>query len=117
MALLVESSFTLNIISVSLLNKVQFLTLSQRLESSVVCSHQLQSLVVHRLVLWVVSVLSRTSSGISSVEMALDSINFNIDHGYLEGLVRGFRSGILKQADYLNLVQCETLEGMIIVCR
>lgn len=36
---------------------------------------------------------------------------FNIDHGYLEGLVRGFKSGILKQGDYLNLVQCESLEG------
>lgn len=36
---------------------------------------------------------------------------FNIDNGYLEGLVRGFKCGILKQADYLNLVQCETLEG------
>ena len=43
--------------------------------------------------------------------MALDSMNFNIDHGYVEGLVRGFRSGILRQADYMNLVQCETLEG------
>ncbi len=36
---------------------------------------------------------------------------YNIDNGYLEGLCRGFKNGILKQADYLNLVQCETLEG------
>lgn len=36
---------------------------------------------------------------------------YNIDNGYLEGLCRGFKCGILKQADYLNLVQCETLEG------
>lgn len=36
---------------------------------------------------------------------------FNIDSGYLEGLCRGFKCGILKQSDYLNLVQCETLEG------
>lgn len=36
---------------------------------------------------------------------------FNLDNGYLEGLVRGFKCGILKQSDYLNLVQCETLEG------
>ena len=36
---------------------------------------------------------------------------FNVDNGYLEGLVRGFRSGILNKADYLNLVQCETVEG------
>jgi len=36
---------------------------------------------------------------------------FNVDHGYLEGLVRGFRSGILARGDYINLVQCETIEG------
>lgn len=36
---------------------------------------------------------------------------FNIDAGYLEGLCRGFKCGILQQSDYLNLVQCETLEG------
>lgn len=36
---------------------------------------------------------------------------FNVDHGYLEGLVRGFKGGILKNADYVNLAQCETLEG------
>jgi hypothetical protein len=38
---------------------------------------------------------------------------FNIDSGYLEGLCRGFKSGILTQNDYLNLVQCETLEGKV----
>ncbi|XP_053211895.1 V-type proton ATPase subunit d-like [Panonychus citri] len=37
---------------------------------------------------------------------------FNIDNGYFEGLVRGFKCGILKQSDYLNLVQCETLEDI-----
>ena len=36
---------------------------------------------------------------------------FNIDCGYLEGLCRGFKNGVLKQTDYLNLVQCETLDG------
>ncbi|RXN00824.1 NEDD4-like E3 ubiquitin-protein ligase WWP1 [Acipenser ruthenus] len=35
---------------------------------------------------------------------------FNVDSGYLEGLVRGFKAGILKQIDYQNLVQCETVE-------
>jgi len=43
--------------------------------------------------------------------MFLESI-FNVDNGYLEGLVRGFKCGIIKQADYLNLVQCETLEDL-----
>uniref|UniRef100_A0A7N5JTF2 Uncharacterized protein n=1 Tax=Ailuropoda melanoleuca TaxID=9646 RepID=A0A7N5JTF2_AILME len=36
---------------------------------------------------------------------------FNVDSGYLEGLVRGFKAGVLSQADYLNLVQCETWEA------
>ena len=36
---------------------------------------------------------------------------FNADDGYFEGLVRGFRSGILRRPDYLNLCQCETLDG------
>ena len=39
---------------------------------------------------------------------------FNIDNGYLEGLCRGFKNGILRQGDYLNLVQCETLEGNVL---
>uniref|UniRef100_A0A6I8N8I3 V-type proton ATPase subunit n=1 Tax=Ornithorhynchus anatinus TaxID=9258 RepID=A0A6I8N8I3_ORNAN len=37
---------------------------------------------------------------------------FNVDSGYLEGLVRGLKAGVLNQADYLNLVQCETLEDL-----
>ena len=35
----------------------------------------------------------------------------NIDDGYLEGLLRGFRGGILTSADYANLCQCETIDG------
>lgn len=41
----------------------------------------------------------------------MPELMFNIDNGYLEGLVRGFKSGILTRTDYLNLIQCETLEG------
>ena len=37
---------------------------------------------------------------------------FNADNGYLEGIVRGFRSGFLTASDYANLGQCETLEGL-----
>lgn len=44
----------------------------------------------------------------------MDEYFFNVDNGYLEGLVRGFRSGIMNRADYLNLVQCETIEGMLV---
>lgn len=42
-------------------------------------------------------------------------LSFNVDHGYLEGLVRGMKAGILTQTDYHNLAQCDTLEGKNIV--
>ncbi|XP_065572367.1 V-type proton ATPase subunit d 1 isoform X2 [Artemia franciscana] len=42
----------------------------------------------------------------------MNDFYFNVDNGYLEGLCRGFKCGILKQADYLNLVQCETLDDL-----
>ncbi|KAL6059756.1 hypothetical protein STEG23_009678 [Scotinomys teguina] len=40
-------------------------------------------------------------------------LDFNVDHGYLEGLVRGCKASLLTQQDYVNLVQCETLEEII----
>jgi V-type H+-transporting ATPase subunit d len=46
------------------------------------------------------------------MSLNFDELFFNIDHGYLEGLVRGFRGGVLSPADYTNLVQCETLEDL-----
>jgi len=39
-------------------------------------------------------------------------MSFNINDGYVEALVRGFRSGILSTQDYSNLTQCESLEDM-----
>jgi hypothetical protein len=41
----------------------------------------------------------------------MNDLTFNIDHGYLEGLVRGFKAGLLTTTDYANLVQCETVDG------
>jgi len=34
---------------------------------------------------------------------------YNAQHGYVEGLVRGLRVGLLNSQNYLNLTQCETL--------
>lgn len=42
-------------------------------------------------------------------------LSFNVNHGYLEGLVRGMKAGILTRTDYHNLAQCDTLEGKTIV--
>jgi hypothetical protein len=38
-----------------------------------------------------------------------------VDNGFLEGIVRGYRSGILTNNHYASLAQCETLEGMNIL--
>ena len=37
---------------------------------------------------------------------------FNIQHGYVEAIVRGFRSSFLKDSDYHHLTQCESLEDV-----
>ena len=37
---------------------------------------------------------------------------FNMQHGFTEALVRGMRSGFLKDQDYHHLTQCETLEDV-----
>lgn len=37
---------------------------------------------------------------------------FNVDNGFLEAVVRGFRSGILTSSDYANLQQCDTVDDM-----
>eukprot|EP01006_Ploeotia_vitrea_P016998 TRINITY_DN47969_c0_g1_i2.p1 TRINITY_DN47969_c0_g1~~TRINITY_DN47969_c0_g1_i2.p1 ORF type:complete len:397 (+),score=224.85 TRINITY_DN47969_c0_g1_i2:115-1305(+) len=37
---------------------------------------------------------------------------FNADHGYLEALLRGFRSGFLKEFELRQLCQCTTLEDV-----
>lgn len=37
---------------------------------------------------------------------------FNMAHGFVEALVRGYRSGFLKDSDYHHLTQCEALEDV-----
>ncbi|KAH6912689.1 vacuolar ATP synthase subunit [Coprinopsis sp. MPI-PUGE-AT-0042] len=40
----------------------------------------------------------------------MNALFFNIDNGFMEGVVRGYKAGILSQNQYANLTQCETLE-------
>ncbi|KAF8583357.1 ATPase, V0 complex, subunit D [Ramaria rubella] len=40
----------------------------------------------------------------------MEALFFNVDSGFLEGVVRGYKSGILTQSHYANLTQCETIE-------
>jgi len=35
---------------------------------------------------------------------------FNVEHGFLEAILRGYRSGFLTDAEYRQLTQCESLE-------
>ncbi|KAL5501695.1 VMA6 [Sanghuangporus vaninii] len=40
----------------------------------------------------------------------MEALFFNVSNGFLEGIVRGYKAGILNQGHYANLTQCETLE-------
>ncbi|EJD40922.1 vacuolar ATP synthase subunit D 1 [Auricularia subglabra TFB-10046 SS5] len=40
----------------------------------------------------------------------MEALFFNVSSGYLEGIVRGYKSGLLTQGNYANLTQCETLD-------
>ncbi|KAI0217181.1 H(+)-transporting V0 sector ATPase subunit d [Massospora cicadina] len=42
----------------------------------------------------------------------MNGIYYNIDDGYLEAIIRGYRSGILSSTSYINLTQCESLEDL-----
>ncbi len=38
---------------------------------------------------------------------------FNMHHGFVEAVVRGFRSGFIEDDTYHHLSQCETLEVLL----
>ncbi|EGV62587.1 H(+)-transporting V0 sector ATPase subunit d [Yamadazyma tenuis] len=42
----------------------------------------------------------------------MEGLFFNIDYGYVEGVVRGYRNGLLATNQYLNLTQCDNLEDL-----
>lgn len=42
----------------------------------------------------------------------MDMLTFNVDDGYLEGILRGYRSGFLTSSDFVSLTQCDTLEDV-----
>ncbi|KAI0462140.1 H(+)-transporting V0 sector ATPase subunit d [Komagataella kurtzmanii] len=42
----------------------------------------------------------------------MEGLFFNIENGYIEALVRGYRSGLLTSSQYINLTQCDTLEDL-----
>ncbi|KAF5315010.1 hypothetical protein D9619_007101 [Psilocybe cf. subviscida] len=40
----------------------------------------------------------------------MEALLFNVDNGFLEAIVRGYKAGVLNNNQYSNLAQCETLE-------
>ncbi|KAJ2864912.1 H(+)-transporting V0 sector ATPase subunit d [Coemansia aciculifera] len=42
----------------------------------------------------------------------MNEIYFNAYAGYLEGVVRGYRDGLITAPQYLNLTQCETMDDL-----
>ena len=42
----------------------------------------------------------------------MEGLFFNIDNGYIEGLVRGYKNTLLTSSQYVNLTQCDTLEDI-----
>ncbi|KAI5859184.1 V0 complex, c/d subunit of ATPase [Tricharina praecox] len=42
----------------------------------------------------------------------MEGLFFNVNNGYIEGLVRGYRNSLLTSANYSNLTQCENLDDL-----
>jgi V-type H+-transporting ATPase subunit d len=59
--------------------------------------------------------LLRSIKGRAFICLFEKMLYFNAQHGFVEGLIRGLRVGLLNSQNYLNLTQCETL-GIIPYC-
>ncbi|KAI8058997.1 ATP synthase subunit [Gongronella butleri] len=42
----------------------------------------------------------------------MNELLYNERHGFIDAILRGYRSGMLSQSHYMNLTQCETLEDL-----
>lgn len=53
------------------------------------------------------------ASGLERMDGSIGGLSsFNMEHGLLEAIVRGFRSGFMKANEYRQLSQCENLEDV-----
>ena len=43
----------------------------------------------------------------------MEGLFFNVNGGYVEGIVRGYRNTLLTGQNYNNLTQCETIDGKL----
>ena len=55
--------------------------------------------------------VSRPGIRLQSLSDYLLSFPVQVSTGFLEGILRGYKAGLLTQGHYSNLTQCETLEG------
>ena len=51
-------------------------------------------------------------TSVAEAMYGFEALTFNINDGYLEAIVRGYRGGLLTTADYNNLCQCESLDDI-----
>ncbi|CAG8960614.1 hypothetical protein HYALB_00000882 [Hymenoscyphus albidus] len=42
----------------------------------------------------------------------MEGLFYNVNNGYIEGIVRGYRNGLLTGQNYANLTQCETIDDL-----
>ncbi|KAJ4306734.1 H(+)-transporting V0 sector ATPase subunit d [Collariella sp. IMI 366227] len=42
----------------------------------------------------------------------MEGLLFNVSNGYIEGIVRGYRNGLLTSTNYTNMTQCETIDDL-----
>lgn len=42
----------------------------------------------------------------------MEGLFFNVDAGYIEGVVRGYKNSLLTSSQYINLTQCDNLEDL-----
>ncbi|KAI1006866.1 V-type proton ATPase subunit d [Podosphaera aphanis] len=42
----------------------------------------------------------------------MEGLFYNVNNGYIEGIVRGYRNGLLTGQNYNNLAQCETIDDL-----
>lgn len=42
----------------------------------------------------------------------MEGLFFNVNYGFVEGVVRGYRNGLLTNSQYVNLTQCDSLQDL-----
>ncbi|EHA57153.1 H(+)-transporting V0 sector ATPase subunit d [Pyricularia oryzae] len=42
----------------------------------------------------------------------MEGLLFNVNNGYIEGIVRGYRNGLLTGSNYANMTQCESVDDL-----